>query len=631
VVELAEAGPSESFELAHSGSSGDGKRFRLVTDRAAATGTPVAGSFEGEQSKEQCFQLCILEARCKGVFLTTAGECSLVNEIATMETTSVAGLSFLKRSSLPDKYAPDVQGPLGSQTLRERNEAEGKRDQRIMRANALVAHKESRDAQIAWRESDARINERQQSDEARDQLRLAIATGHSNEYAAISKSDLQMRQEKAAALEALVTGRRTAKQTEADTIASTIRKAAEQRKAAVNDWVDSRTELREMRTTGLQMAQQMLHDGVQSARKQREAALTKATEIKQQLKAKALESKQEQLSHLHTEEQLAVSHSFEAKAHVLQEVATESAVNDVMADASEPAETDDSAAEEKDAVHTDLEQHAVQVQQAAAKQAEKTAKAGTSESQAAYVAAMATAVAQATTATEKANADLTADLDMARIEASKSQHDVLEKYEEGTVKAEEEKKIKLELIDTNEKAELVRLKAEHKAIKLQLQTTFDGETERLKAAHDQRVKEAEEAKKQSVEPLYNRFNSQKAAAAREKAQSYTRVAQHESGALDDMPDLPVTPLPAPAEELASEIAEKQKEENEAAKTADEANTQQEEVPAVTEDAAEVPAAADDAAEVPAAAEDSAEVPAAAEDAGVGEPATNNAEVEQLSA
>ena len=53
-------------------------------------------------------------------------------------------------------------------------------------------------------------------------------------------------QEKAAALEALVTGRRTAKQTEADTIASTIRKAAEQRKAAVNDWVDSRTELREM-------------------------------------------------------------------------------------------------------------------------------------------------------------------------------------------------------------------------------------------------------------------------------------------------------------------------------------------------------------------------------------------------
>merc|ERR1712166_1702657 len=108
VVELAEAGPSESFELAHSGSSGDGKRFRLVTDRAAATGTPVAGSFEGEQSKEQCFQLCILEARCKGVFLTTAGECSLVNEIATMETTSVAGLSFLKRSSLPDKYAPDV-------------------------------------------------------------------------------------------------------------------------------------------------------------------------------------------------------------------------------------------------------------------------------------------------------------------------------------------------------------------------------------------------------------------------------------------------------------------------------------------------------------------------------------------
>ena len=169
-------------------------RFRLVTDRAAATGTPVAGSFEGEQSKQQCFQLCILEARCKGVFLTTAGECSLVNEIATMETTSVSGLSFLKRSSLPDKYAPDVKGPLGSETLRERNEAEGQRDQRIMRASALVAHKESRNAQIAWRESDARINERQQSDEARDQLRLAIATGHSNEYAAISKSDLQMRQ-----------------------------------------------------------------------------------------------------------------------------------------------------------------------------------------------------------------------------------------------------------------------------------------------------------------------------------------------------------------------------------------------------------------------------------------------------
>ena len=53
-------------------------------------------------------------------------------------------------------------------------------------------------------------------------------------------------QEKAAALEALVAGRRTAKQTEADTIASTIRQAAEQRKAAVNDWVNGRTELREM-------------------------------------------------------------------------------------------------------------------------------------------------------------------------------------------------------------------------------------------------------------------------------------------------------------------------------------------------------------------------------------------------
>ena len=46
------------------------------------------------------------------------------------------------------------------------------------------------------------------------------------------------------------------------------------------------------------------------------------------------------------------------------------------------------------------------MQHAAVKEAEKAAKAGTSEAQAAYVAAMTTAVAQDATATEKANAGM---------------------------------------------------------------------------------------------------------------------------------------------------------------------------------------------------------------------------------
>jgi len=516
-------GGSHLFELSYTGPGGDGTRFKLVTDRG---GQAVAGSFEASRSKQECFQLCERESRCKGIFFSETGDCSLVNDLVPVHGTKLAGVSYAKKSQLPPEHMSNiVNGPLGSATLKAKLEKESEHDLEVSTGEKSLMQQRIRDARNAEQEAEATFKELDIQDTAKSHM---LKQGLKSKTALESTlSDAQVRVHKAReeALTDLVTAKREARQANIDTVDAAIKSCSDTQKAAVEQWYNKRTELREQQQTALRAAEDQLHKSNQAARTRRDEALEKASQLKSEMKAKAVKKRQVRKIEVRRSQQMAIGRSFEAKALAMQVESPANYTDDVHeAYLKVIQEPDQDIVTSLDNQHTEVEVQASKAQKEAAHKAAHDAQVQEEQLESQYAKEMEEADQAGRQAVERANSDLKADLDLAKETARAESTNARTEFDQGMQSATEAKDQALAAAEEKKKTAIKKAKASFETKIASLMESFRLQTGQIDQQYLNKIHQAKLLRQQQHVPLYKQYNSEREQAARDKASTLEQIS-----------------------------------------------------------------------------------------------------------